>query len=179
MNIFRVDNDPRQAAADLCDRHVVKMICESVQMLSTALNVYGQTPEWAYKPTHVNHPCSKWCRETSANYMWLVEHARGIGHQYTLRYNKIHKCSEHLDDYAAAVKFIPCGAETPFALAMPDQFKNMTGDIVFKYRAYIAGSKFRFAKWKYSPEPHWWNDMRAYVIKNNLEVINEKDDGVK
>ena len=36
MNIFVLDKDPVKAAQYQCDKHVVKMIVESAQMLSTA-----------------------------------------------------------------------------------------------------------------------------------------------
>lgn len=36
MNIFYLSHDPREAAAFHCDKHVVKMIVETAQMLSTA-----------------------------------------------------------------------------------------------------------------------------------------------
>ena len=36
MNIFVLDEDPTIAAQMQCDKHVVKMIVESAQMLSTA-----------------------------------------------------------------------------------------------------------------------------------------------
>jgi len=36
VNIFAVDKDPQTAAQQLCDKHVVKMILESAQMLCSA-----------------------------------------------------------------------------------------------------------------------------------------------
>ena len=36
MNIFVLDKNPIKAAQQHCDKHVVKMILESAQMLSTA-----------------------------------------------------------------------------------------------------------------------------------------------
>ena len=36
MNIFILNDDPVIAAKEQCDKHVVKMIVESAQMLSTA-----------------------------------------------------------------------------------------------------------------------------------------------
>ena len=36
MNIFYLDRDPVVAAQLMCDKHVVKMILESAQILSTA-----------------------------------------------------------------------------------------------------------------------------------------------
>ena len=35
MNIFVLDKDPKISAEMMCDKHVVKMIVESAQMLST------------------------------------------------------------------------------------------------------------------------------------------------
>ena len=39
MNIFYVDRDPVKAAQMMCDKHIVKMILESAQMLCTAKRV--------------------------------------------------------------------------------------------------------------------------------------------
>ena len=39
MNIFYLDKDPVKAAEYSCDKHVVKMILESAQMLCTAHRV--------------------------------------------------------------------------------------------------------------------------------------------
>ena len=39
MNIFYLDRDPKIAAQMMCDKHVVKMILESAQILSTAHRV--------------------------------------------------------------------------------------------------------------------------------------------
>ena len=41
MNIFVVDEDPEVAARQLCDKHVVKMILESAQMLCTVALEHG------------------------------------------------------------------------------------------------------------------------------------------
>ena len=40
MNIFVLDEDPIKAAEYHCNKHVVKMILESAQMLSTVHWVY-------------------------------------------------------------------------------------------------------------------------------------------
>ena len=39
MNIFYVDKDPKIAAKMMCDKHIIKMILESAQMLCTAKRV--------------------------------------------------------------------------------------------------------------------------------------------
>jgi hypothetical protein len=71
MNIFVLDTDPQIAAGFLCNKHVVKMSLESAQMLCSAFE-NGEAP---YKRSYYNHPCTKWARESQANYEWLLAHA--------------------------------------------------------------------------------------------------------
>ena len=73
MNIFVLDKNPTKAANMLCDKHVVKMIVETAQMLCTTAHVNGHLSV-PYKATHKNHPCTLWSNESSANWDWLVEH---------------------------------------------------------------------------------------------------------
>jgi len=49
MNIFYIDRDPVIAAQMSCDKHVVKMILESAQMLCAAHRVLdGVLTRWVY-----------------------------------------------------------------------------------------------------------------------------------
>ena len=48
MNIFILNQDPRQAAIEHNDKHVVKMIVESAQMLCTAHRRHDGTPKKVY-----------------------------------------------------------------------------------------------------------------------------------
>ena len=41
MNIFFLHRDPSRAAKAQCDKHVVKMVLETTQMLSTAARRFG------------------------------------------------------------------------------------------------------------------------------------------
>jgi len=131
MNIFRVNNDPRLAAFDLCSRHVVKMTLESCQLLSTALRVAGRDDQILYKATHINHPSSKWTRATRSNFLWLCEHLDGLLSEYTNRFGKMHKCQPKAQAFRALSVHIPAGIETPMLLAMPPQFH--TSDSVRSY----------------------------------------------
>jgi hypothetical protein len=90
MNIFYLDRDPIEAARLQCDRHVVKMILETAQLLSTAHNELdgGQI---AYKSTHKNHPSAVWARASAENYYWLQRHLGALGHEYFRRYGRVHK----------------------------------------------------------------------------------------
>jgi hypothetical protein len=58
MNIFLLDSNIKKCAQYHCDKHVVKMILESAQILSTVLRLNGV--DQGYKTTHANHPCTLW-----------------------------------------------------------------------------------------------------------------------
>ena len=85
MNIFAVDQDPKISAQQLCDKHVVKMILESAQMLCAVYD-NGTAP---YKRAFYNHPCTIWARETEQNYEWLLNHAYAMCQEYTRRDGKV------------------------------------------------------------------------------------------
>jgi len=139
MNIFVLDQDPLKAARDQCNKHVVKMLLESAQLLVTAFPP-GTT---RYKHTHVNHPCGKWVRASLSNYEWLLRHACELCNEYTRRYGKVHK-TEHIIASLEQPDLPDLGL-TPFAQAMPEQYRD--ADPVKAYRAYYIGEKARFAKW--------------------------------
>ena len=174
MNIFVVDQQPEIAAKMLCNSHVVKMILESCQLLSTAHHVLDgdvievNTGKRRYKTsictkkdickaTMINHPCTIWVRESRANYMWLWKHAYALCKEYTARYGKIHAMEAMLMDglYTPPVN-IPRAKLTPFAQAMPEQYKD--SDAVIAYRKYYINEKKRFAKWKNSVVPKWFSE---------------------
>ena len=156
MNIFVLHRDPVVAAQMQCDRHVVKMVLESAQMLCTAVNVLGG--EAPYKTAHVNHPCSVWARQSLGNFFWLYDHGMALAEEYTHRYGKRHKSEEVIRDcmyqWEAGLPLygLTC---TPPPLCMPDQYKS--DDVVDSYRAFYIGDKSRFALWnKARPAPQWW-----------------------
>ncbi len=102
MNVFYLDPDPKTAARMQCDRHVVKMILESAQLLSTAHRQLDGD-EWAdshslYKSTHKNHPSAVWARSSADHYKWLYRHFLGLCEEYSYRYGKIHLSETKLSD---------------------------------------------------------------------------------
>lgn len=156
MNIFVLDTNPQRAAHYHCDQHVVKMILESAQMLSTALRFHGV--DAPYQPTHVKHPCTLWTQETRSNWRWLKELAYYLNEEYQRRYkhttpHKSWTVIESLDDSA-----IPAGPQTPFAQAMPDHYKHT--DAVTAYRQFYCGDKAAFARWDYSEIPYWFTPLK-------------------
>ena len=94
MNIFYLDNHTHRCAKQHCDKHVVKMIIEYAQLLSTAHRVIdgieytdlskngrkikrwkmvknSNMEETLYKAAMVNHPSAVWVRQSSRHYQWL------------------------------------------------------------------------------------------------------------
>ena len=161
MNIFVLSNSPVLSAQYQCDKHVVKMILESAQMLSTVQSKYGMQTQC--KPTHVNHPCTKWAGESKANYRWLLNHAKSLCMEYTSRYNKLHAWEERIFGELSNVPPIEKETLTPFVQAMPDEYKQQ--DPVQAYRTYYIKDKKEFAKWKKGNVPEWYTEG----IKNVLE----------
>jgi len=153
MNIFVLDTDFELCARYHCDRHVNKMILESVQILCTVLNERGfKTP---YQSTHRKHPCVCWADRSYDNFLWLAELAQALNHEYRYRYNKDwdHASIRVLGDILH-LRYESLGL-IEFAQAMPDDYK-VPGDAVAAYRAYYLGEKSHFAQWTRRAAPDWW-----------------------
>lgn len=159
MNIFVLDYSPIKSAIYMCDKHVVKMIVESAQMLCTNLHEFGECDDIPYRPCFRNHPCTIWARHSAANYMWLCTHAKALCAEYTFRYHKAHK-TEDIIDYCIdrKPKALYGNDLSPFAQCMPEQYKR-SECVVTAYRLYYRGEK-PFAKWQRGRnEPYWWSTL--------------------
>ncbi len=152
MNIFALDKNPCTAAKYHCDKHVVKMVVEAVQMLSNTLHFLDLPAP--YKKTHWNHPCSHWTRESLQNYRWLWNLADYLGKEYTYRYNKIHKSHEILRKKIPKKVPLPKIGLTTFVNATP--YKEIKNPIK-AYKTYYQKDKSYFATWKKRRKPCWFN----------------------
>lgn len=143
MNIFYLDRDPYKAASYVYDKHKVKMILESAQMLCTAHRYYGNE-DVPYKTAHLNHPSSIWCRQSIPNYMWLYNHMIALGKEYTKRYGKNHltitKCKEPLSVSPEGIDTYVSFTEPP--QCMPDEYK-VEGDSLSAYWNYYEQDKVK------------------------------------
>ncbi len=192
MNIFVLDKDPRRAAEYHCDKHAVKMILESAQMLCTAhwlgwARLLKAPPmkkkdlqQWLYnnvpkdlqppwKMTHVNHPCTQWTQQVWGNYFWHSRLGLALCDVYTERYGKVHKSHEvhrwlnrHIPPTFAATVENPVGT-TQFAVCMPDECK-VPEDPVESYRSYYRMHKVKMARWAYSEKPVWFNQTKQETL---------------
>lgn len=156
MNIFVVDACPIVAAQSLCDVHVVKMTLETAQILSTVRSLAGTIDERLYKPTHANHPCTLWARDSKANYQWLYSHFVGLADEYQHRYNKVHKSFQKLEEILSQPPLsLSDSSMSPFAQAMPDECKR--GCAVNAYRVYYLLKSRTMPRFNYTnrTKPEW------------------------
>lgn len=142
MNVFVLDLNPVKAAQYHNNRHCVKMILESTQILSTAAQINIGANPLLYKPTHIKHPCTLLATKNRSNYIWVLELTKALLGEYTYRFGKDHKSGRLVKHLSEIAPRIPSG-ELSFAQAMPDTYKKE--DPVEAYRAYYRGDK-RFDK---------------------------------
>lgn len=154
MNIFRLSHNPTEAAQMHCDEHVVKMILESAQMLSTALRENGRDDEYLYQPTHVNHPCTQWITHNRHGFEFVHELATALNDEKQYRYGGSHKSyDEVIARMPPRPQCIPDGTDEP-PQAMDDECK--ANDVVDAYRAYYRQEKREFATWDNGRDrPDW------------------------
>lgn len=177
MNIFYLHPEPKVCAEYHNDKHVVKMILEYAQLLSTAHRVIDgelwidktangrSIKRWRmptvtlennlYKATHMNHPSAIWARQSNNNYNWLYCLWRELMKEYTHRYGKAHACEKLIPYLALTPVNIPVGYKTQPTPAMPDEFK-VAGSSLQSYRNYYRGAKARMATWKNREAPDWY-----------------------
>jgi len=188
MNIFVLDTNPVLAARMHCDKHVPKMCVEAAQMMASALRRHGATDEdmpltkagKPYKGGYKHHPCTVWAGDSWANLKWLCLHGMELTIEYSRRFNKIHACEDPILRMASLAKRM-CraldmphdeDAMTPFALAMPDEYRprGSSDDVLYMeaegddavqaYRRYYHSKQF--AKWeKGTPAPDWWQGVEV------------------
>ena len=155
MNIFHLHTDPKICAEYHCDKHVVKMILETAQMLSTAYRkefIFSSTESAGelYKPAFPKHPMTIWVGDSLGNYLWSLDLLGHLLNQYRHRYNnKVHSTGRILnnllkltdnvrDKFQYKTFLIP-------PLCMPDEYK--CDNYIQAYRNYYIGEKKRFAKY--------------------------------
>jgi len=159
MNIFYLDRDPVIAAQMMCDKHVVKMILESAQMLSTTHRVLDgdeiADSKGMYKMAHKNHPSTIWTRSSVQNYIWLWRHMTALMREYTHRYGKTHATERLKECLAKTPNNIPYGVKfTDPPQCMPEECKGE--DTVLAYQKYYIREKSGFAKWSKRETPAWF-----------------------
>jgi hypothetical protein len=120
-----------------------------------------------YLPTHVNHPCNIWARTSLENYEYLFQYLLELGWEKQHRYpdKPMHKSVQLMIEQDTVIKHLPSKGLTPFAMAMPEDYKEQAIDAVDAYRTYYVCEKWvdrrgnPMASWKNRPVPDWWYEI--------------------
>lgn len=155
MNIFYLSHDVKQCAEWHVDKHVVKMIMEYAQLLSTAHHVLDGSNAIAglLKKTHENHPCAKWARESSGNYEWLYSMFCAVLDEKVYRYTKPHMYENLREPLSNLPKNIHIGNFTNPPAAVGEAIKYE--DIIETYKSYYRIEKTHLHAWKKRERPEW------------------------
>lgn len=180
MNIFFLDKDPVNAARYHCDKHVIKMITETCQIISTAIRIhynkssysgmpidlyhFPQPYSYLYKPTHIHHPSIRWAEKKWDNMVWLITLGRNLLKEYDRRYGKdldsFIRARQILNGYLKNVEYNNKTKITSPPLVMPDDYKiriDNVNDVVSAYRKYYFTEKKHLAEWAGNRKPEWYN----------------------
>lgn len=146
MNIFYLHQDPTVIPTVMYNKHVVKMILETAQLLCTTHHIYNNGDNVPYKKTHQNHPSTVWARTNTANYRWLYDHFIALCLEYEDRYNKTHlsytKCADALQEPPADMPYSDTISTMPSC--MEDEYK-ISDDPIENYRNYYINGKSHIA----------------------------------
>jgi hypothetical protein len=179
MNIFYLHRDAKQCAEMHNDKHVVKMILEYAQLLSTAHRILdGKLVEGVsksgrkakryelpddrdailYTATHANHPSAVWARSDEVHYRWLFSLWIHLMDEYTYRYDKVHASARLIEGLNKAPTNIKCEGEfTEPPPAMPEHYR-VPGNSIQSYHNYYAGDKAKMSRWTNRHMPLWFAD---------------------
>jgi hypothetical protein len=170
MNIFILSLIQKKIAEFMMDKHVSKILLESVQMLCTAKRIVdpedAETMSELYRIAHKNHPVTIWCRKSRENFVWVLDLIDELHTEWRFRYGhpdtKFHKSylvALQLREKIPAEDMFDEVGLTPFALAMPDEYK--CDNPIEAYRNYyMSPEKQKIASWnKKRAKPDWYMAM--------------------
>jgi hypothetical protein len=113
--------------------------------------------EAGYRPCHISHPCQKWTRVCSGNYLWLSKLGLELAREFRFRFKKEHSCEKHInwlhENIPLTIRIFP---RRGFAVAMDDKYK-ISSDPIECYRHFYKTSKKERGLIKYTGRqvPHW------------------------
>lgn len=162
MNIFFSDRCPQQAARNLDDLRLNKMILESCQLMSTA---YTQVTGLAgpYKPTHQHHGCTKWVAASREHFIWLSDHTLYMLDEFAYRRgrdNYMHGCYHVWHKLAQPEYYRRIEAHGWTDPPNCTAFKHID-DVVDAYRYCLVHKWYndeRLPRWTNRGKPVWFAD---------------------
>lgn len=168
MNIFVLDENPVLAAQYHCDKHVVKMITESAQLLCSTYYYTDEGKDVPYSLSHKNHPCSIWARESKENWLWLLSLGLCLYEEYRFRYgDRQHSAGKVLLWCYENQPTLKSKGITQRPLCMPDKYK-FGRSAVLCYRRYYIGDKRKLFEWTKRDVPYWISRQEGlYIVREN------------
>tara|TARA_B100001057_G_scaffold499484_1_gene610329 strand:+ start:99 stop:641 length:543 start_codon:yes stop_codon:yes gene_type:complete len=176
MNLFYLHEEPEVSAKLHCDKHVVKMIIEYAQMLSTAHRMLDgeqytdsssgrKIQRWEhsnsnmdkmlYKASHINHPSTRWVRENAIQYQYAYDMFTALCDEYTYRYKRVHLTDKKLRVILDEIpRNCPIGEWSEPPQCMPEDVK-VPGDSISAYHKYYRNYKRSFSVWTERPIPEF------------------------
>jgi hypothetical protein len=169
-----------EAARAHVNRHVLKMVVETYQLLSAAHWMIdpaaaAQLPAGVLcKLTQYNHPCAVWVRAHPNNYQWLASLGLALCAEYTRRFATVrrpapkHACLNALVFLHQHPPQFPAHADAPLnehgltepVQCMPEQYR-VPGDAVAAYRNYYQSTE--------KADLRWWRPSGAPVTHDDHE----------
>lgn len=161
MQIFVVENHPKQIAHALCNKHIVSQVGETAEMLAIAHVRNGE-----YVPPlitlearrrHINHPCCAWVSQTEGNYIWAHQLALALCQEFKHRYGHEHAYEKDImrmlhPPFKLMQAAMP---QTPAPAVVPEQYK--AASVIQSYRNYYHYKAARMAMhWTNRRPPHWF-----------------------
>ena len=136
------------------DKHIIKMITETAQLLSSTYYYTGEDGLAPYKLTHQNHPCSVWARQSLQNWLWLRDLGLAMYREYKHRYgaHKTHKAGEIIQSLSPPQL---CNSSFFVPPACIPEYCIISDNIVDNYRNYYNKEKRHLFKWTNRNVPHW------------------------
>ena len=165
MNLFLLDARPQISATYHTDKHVVKMVLETAQILCSAHWICdGYVGEGWYALTHKNHPVVQWCASSLGAYKYSYAQFKWLAYEYRYRFKRDHlswvKFGSVLNE---PPDFIPHINTRQYIMAMPEKYwpigaMSRLTDIrsaVLAYRRYYRGDKYHLFTWTNRQVPEW------------------------
>jgi hypothetical protein len=193
MNIFFLDRTPVRCAEMHNDKHVVKMILEYAQLLSTAhrildgklvkgLSKSGRKAKRyvlpderdgvLYTATHSNHPSAVWARQSNSNYYWLFNLFDSCLKEYAHRYGKQHATSRlHVHLYYEPNNITIANFTEP-PPAMPEHYR-VPGNSIQSYHNYYIGDKREMSRWTNRDMPKWFAEGINKSYNDSCFTLND------
>ena len=174
MNVFFLSRNTAECARWHTDQHVIKMVIEAAQLLSTAWHQLQPTAlvfeplsrccllngKRIFNETHRNHPMAIWTRQNAANYQYVWNYGLDLADEYFHRWGSRreqpyrHATQAILETLGDMPECLPDESMTDPPLCMPDEFK-VEGDPTLSYRRYYIGAKLTNANYTHRERPEW------------------------